>query len=162
RQLRWCGRHALADRNPFKTANRGADRPRRRDPLARERRHGRPCHHRPLHRDLLPLHRFWLRPAGGRCRLPHQPPWRPPHPLAGLFWALLGEDEVIAQLIRKVLYIGVFALIIGNFKGLADIVLASFAGLGLKASGAVLTAADLMRPGFVAATGFKASRPLLE
>jgi len=82
--------------------------------------------------------------------------------LAGLFWALLGEDEVIAQLIRKVLYIGVFALIIGNFKGLADIVLASFAGLGLKASGAVLTAADLMRPGFVAATGFKASRPLLE
>ena len=82
--------------------------------------------------------------------------------LAGLFWALLGEDEVIAQLIRKILYIGVFALIIGNFKGLADIVLASFAGLGLKASGAALTAADLMRPGFVAATGFKASRPLLE
>ena len=30
--------------------------------------------------------------------------------LAGLFWALLGEDHVIAQLIRKVLYVGFFAL----------------------------------------------------
>src|SRR5262245_1247033 len=82
--------------------------------------------------------------------------------LAGLFWALLGEDNVIAQLIRKVLYVGFFALLIGNFKSLADIVFASFAGLGLKASGSALTAADLMRPGFVAATGFAAARPLLE
>jgi type IV secretion system protein TrbL len=82
--------------------------------------------------------------------------------LAGLFWALLGEDHVVAQLIRKVLYVGFFALVIGNFKSLADIVFASFAGLGLKASGGTLTAADLMRPGFVAATGFAAARPLLE
>jgi type IV secretion system protein TrbL len=82
--------------------------------------------------------------------------------LAGLFWALMGEDNVPAQLIRKVLYIGFFALLLNNFKGLADIVFQSFAGLGLKASGASLTAADLMRPGFVASTGFTASRPLLE
>ena len=82
--------------------------------------------------------------------------------LAGLFWALMGEDNVVAQLIRKVLYVGFFALLLNNFKGLADIVFQSFAGLGLKASGASLTAADLMRPGFVASTGFTASRPLLE
>jgi type IV secretion system protein TrbL len=82
--------------------------------------------------------------------------------LAGLFWALMGEDNVLAQLIRKVFYIGFFALLLNNFKGLADIVFQSFAGLGLKASGASLTAADLMRPGFVASTGFTASRPLLE
>jgi type IV secretion system protein TrbL len=82
--------------------------------------------------------------------------------LAGLFWALLGEDHVIAQLIRKVLYVGFFALVIGNFKSLADIVFASFAGLGLKAGGGALSAADLMRPGFVAATGFAAARPLLQ
>src|SRR6516162_2673669 len=81
--------------------------------------------------------------------------------LAGLFWALMGEDNVVAQLIRKVLYVGFFALLLNNFKGLADIVFQSFAGLGLKASGASLTAADLMRPGFVASTGFTASRPLL-
>ena len=70
--------------------------------------------------------------------------------LAGLFWALMGEDNVPAQLIRKVLYVGFFALLLNNFKGLADIIFQSFAGLGLKASGASLTAADLMRPGFVA------------
>jgi len=82
--------------------------------------------------------------------------------LAGLFWALMGEDNVLAQLIRKVLYIGFFALLLSNFKGLADIVFQSFTGLGLKASGASLTAADLMRPGFVASTGFSASRPLIK
>ncbi|MFM9848937.1 MAG: P-type conjugative transfer protein TrbL [Hyphomicrobiaceae bacterium] len=82
--------------------------------------------------------------------------------LAGLFWALMGEDNVPAQLIKKVLYVGFFALLLNNFKGLADIIFQSFAGLGLKASGASLTAADLMRPGFVASTGFTASKPLLE
>jgi P-type conjugative transfer protein TrbL len=82
--------------------------------------------------------------------------------LAGLFWALMGEDNVAAQLIKKVLYVGFFALLLNNFKGLADIIFQSFAGLGLKASGASLTAADLMRPGFVASTGFTASKPLLE
>ena len=51
---------------------------------------------------------------------------------------------------------------LNNFKGLADIVFQSFAGLGLKASGTAMTAADLMRPGFVASAGFTASRPLLE
>ena len=54
--------------------------------------------------------------------------------LAGLFWALMGEDNVLAQLIRKVLYVGFFALLLSNFKSLADIVFQSFAGLGLKAA----------------------------
>ena len=82
--------------------------------------------------------------------------------LAGLFWALVGEDNVPAQLIRKVLYVGFFALLLNNFSSLADIIFRSFAGLGLKASAASLTAQDLMRPGFVADTGFTASRPLLD
>jgi type IV secretion system protein TrbL len=82
--------------------------------------------------------------------------------LAGLMWALAGEHNVLAQLIRKILYVGFFALLLNNFKSLADIVFSSFAGLGLKATGASLTADDLMRPGFVAEAGFTASRPLLE
>ncbi len=82
--------------------------------------------------------------------------------LAGLFWALMGEDNVPAQLIKKVLYIGFFALLLNNFSSLADIVFTSFAGLGLKASGAPFGAEQLMRPGFVADTGFTASWPLLE
>jgi type IV secretion system protein TrbL len=82
--------------------------------------------------------------------------------LAGLFWALDGEDNVPAQLIRKVLYVGFFALLLNNFQSLSDVVFRSFAGLGLKASATSLTAEDLMRPGFVAEAGFTASRPLLD
>ena len=74
--------------------------------------------------------------------------------LAGVFWALAGEDNIPAQLIRKVLYVGFFALLLSNFQSLADIIFQSFAGLGLKATGTSLTSADLMRPGFVASTGF--------
>lgn len=81
--------------------------------------------------------------------------------LAGLFWALHGEDNVPAQLIRKVLYVGFFALLLNNFQALSDVVFRSFAGLGLKATATSLTAQDLMRPGFVAETGFTASQPLL-
>jgi type IV secretion system protein TrbL len=82
--------------------------------------------------------------------------------LAGIFWAMYGDENVPVQLIRKVLYVGFFALLLNNFKSLADIVFQSFAGLGLKASGTAMTATDLMRPGFVASAGFDASRPLLE
>jgi type IV secretion system protein TrbL len=82
--------------------------------------------------------------------------------LAGLFWALMGEESIPAQLIRKVLYVGFFALVLNQFQTLSDVIFRSFAGLGLKASGTALTAADLMRPGFVADAGFTASRPLLD
>ena len=82
--------------------------------------------------------------------------------LAGLFWALAEDRSVIPALIRKVLYVGAFAFIIGNFAVLSDIIFASFAGLGLTATGAPITADDLMRPGFVAAAGFEAARPLLD
>ncbi|PQA89232.1 P-type conjugative transfer protein TrbL [Hyphococcus luteus] len=82
--------------------------------------------------------------------------------LAGLFWALAGEQNVLGQFVKKVLYVGAFAFIINNFALLANIVFESFAGLGLIASGSSLTAADLLKPGFVAATGFDAAYPLLE
>jgi type IV secretion system protein TrbL len=82
--------------------------------------------------------------------------------LAGLMWALAGEHNVLAQLTRKILFVGFFALLLNNFKSLADVVFSSFAALGLKATGASLTADALMRPGFVAEAGFTASRPLLE
>ena len=82
--------------------------------------------------------------------------------LAGLFWALLGEDNVIAQLLKKVLYVGFFALVLNNFQSLSDVVFQSFAGLGLKAGAATFGPEQLMRPGFVAETGFTAAWPLLE
>ena len=82
--------------------------------------------------------------------------------LAGLFWALAGEDDVIGRFLKKILYVGAFALILGRFSTLADIIFRSFAGLGLRAGGGAISAADLLRPGYLAGVGFEAAWPLLE
>ena len=82
--------------------------------------------------------------------------------LAGLFWAMGGEDNVIGRFLRKILYIGAFAFIIGSFSTLADIIFQSFAQAGLTAGGGTLSADDLLKPGRVASTGFSAAWPLLE
>ncbi|MGN6620072.1 MAG: P-type conjugative transfer protein TrbL [Sphingomonas sp.] len=82
--------------------------------------------------------------------------------LAGLFWALGGEDNVLGRLIRKILYIGAFAFILNSFSTLADIIFRSFAQAGLTAGGGTITADDLLKPGRLAGTGFSAAWPLLE
>ncbi|MGH1421605.1 MAG: P-type conjugative transfer protein TrbL [Hyphomonas sp.] len=81
--------------------------------------------------------------------------------LAGLFWALGQNTDVIAGFIKKILYVGFFAFVIGNFALLADIVFESFARLGVTAGGSEITADDLLRPGFIASVGFEAANPLL-
>src|SRR3546814_9030661 len=80
--------------------------------------------------------------------------------IAGLFWAWGADEDVLQRLIKKTLYIGVFAFIIGNFSNLATIVFQSFAGLGLKASGGSMSLADFMHPGAIAATGLAAGKPI--
>ncbi|WP_225769632.1 P-type conjugative transfer protein TrbL [Inquilinus sp. Marseille-Q2685] len=82
--------------------------------------------------------------------------------LAGLFWALDGERDVLARLCRKVLAVGAFAFILNDFATLADIVFRSFSALGLTASQSSLGAGDLLRPGRLAGIGFEAAWPLLE
>lgn len=84
--------------------------------------------------------------------------------IAGLVWAWKsnGAEEVIAALVKKTIYIGAFAFILTNFNVLANILLRSFAGLGLIAGGSGLTAADLLRPGRLAAVGIDAARPIAE
>ncbi|WP_257541808.1 MULTISPECIES: P-type conjugative transfer protein TrbL [unclassified Sphingobium] len=82
--------------------------------------------------------------------------------LAALFWSWGADDDIIARLVKKTLFVGVFAYIISNWNNLARIVFESFAGLGLKASGTSFSTADLMRPGKVAQTGLDAGRPLLD
>jgi len=81
--------------------------------------------------------------------------------LAGLFWAMGGE-EVLVRLIRKTLYVGAFAYIIGNFNTLAGIVFRSFAGLGLLASGASMSMANFLQPGRLAQVGVSAGQSILQ
>jgi len=80
--------------------------------------------------------------------------------LASLFWAMGGED-VMPRLIKKILYVGAFAFIIGNFNFLAGVIFKSFAGLGLKASGGTLSADQLLQPGRLAQVGVQAAQPML-
>jgi type IV secretion system protein TrbL len=82
--------------------------------------------------------------------------------LAALFWAMDGEANVLARLIKKVLYVGAFAYIITNFHMLAGLIFDSFSHLGLAATGSGMSAADLLRPGKLAGTGFTAAYPLLQ
>ncbi|OAF14608.1 P-type conjugative transfer protein TrbL [Bradyrhizobium neotropicale] len=82
--------------------------------------------------------------------------------LAALFWSWGTDEDIIARLVKKTLFVGVFAYLIGNWNSLARIVFESFAGLGLKASGASLSAADFLRPGKIAQVGLDAGRPLLD
>lgn len=82
--------------------------------------------------------------------------------LAGLFWAMGGEDDILGRFLKKILYVGAFAFIIGSFSTLADIIFKSFAGLGLTAGGGGITADDLLKPGKLAGTGFSAAWPLLD
>ena len=82
--------------------------------------------------------------------------------LAALFWTFGEQDDIIARLVKKTLFIGAFAYIIGNWNSLARIIFESFSGLGLEASGGSISAADLLHPGKVAAVGLDAGRPILE
>ncbi|MBH9040560.1 P-type conjugative transfer protein TrbL [Pseudomonas aeruginosa] len=86
--------------------------------------------------------------------------------IAGLYWAMShatgqGED-VIAKLLRKVLYVGSFAYILNNFNWLASIVFRSFAGLGITATGSAITMENFLQPGRLAKTGIDAGAPILE
>ena len=82
--------------------------------------------------------------------------------LAGLFWAMGGEDDVLGRFVRKVLFVGAFAFILNRFALLANILFQSFASLGIIAGGSTLTRDDLLKPGRLAGTGFSAAWPLLD
>jgi type IV secretion system protein TrbL len=72
------------------------------------------------------------------------------------------HTDIIQSLVKKTLYVGAFAFIFGNFAMLSTIVFDSFATLGLNASAASFSPADLMKPGLVAAEGLSASQPIFD
>jgi type IV secretion system protein TrbL len=82
--------------------------------------------------------------------------------LAGLFWSWGADEDILARLVKKTLFVGVFAFLIGNWNSLARVIFESFAGLGLKASGTGFSSADFLRPGKIAQVGLDAGRPILD
>ena len=82
--------------------------------------------------------------------------------LAGLFWVLAPDEDVIARLVKKTLYIGLFAFVIGNFNNLAQIIYNSLAGLGIEAGGGTVSQAKLLQPGSFAQIGIDSGKPILD
>ncbi len=82
--------------------------------------------------------------------------------LAAIFWSWAPDEDIIARLVKKTLFVGVFAYLIGNWQTLSRLVFESFAALGLKASGTGLSQADFLRPGRVAQVGLDAGQPILQ
>jgi type IV secretion system protein TrbL len=82
--------------------------------------------------------------------------------LAAIFWSWAADEDIIARLAKKTLFVGVFAYLIGNWNNLARIIFESFSGLGLKASGSSLSASDFVSPGRIAQVGLDAGRPILD
>ena len=82
--------------------------------------------------------------------------------LVAIFWSWAADEDIIARLAKKTLFVGVFAYLISNWNNLARIVFESFAGLGLKASGTGMSTSDFLSPGRVAQVGIDAGRPILD
>jgi type IV secretion system protein TrbL len=82
--------------------------------------------------------------------------------LAAIFWSWSADEDIVARLAKKTLFVGVFAYLIGNWNNLARTIFESFSGLGLKASGSSMSAADFLSPGRVAQVGIDAGRPVLD
>jgi type IV secretion system protein TrbL len=81
--------------------------------------------------------------------------------LAALFWSWGADEDIMARLVKKTLFVGVFAYLINNWNSLAQIIFHSFSGLGLMASGSSLSASQFLQPGRIAQVGLDAGRPLL-
>jgi len=81
--------------------------------------------------------------------------------IAFVFAAWGADDDVMARLVKKTIFVGAFAYIISNWQYLTGTVLKSFAGLGLKAAGTGFSYEQMLRPGAVAQVGLDAGRPLV-
>ena len=80
--------------------------------------------------------------------------------LSAVFWAL-SDDQVMAKLARKIVYIGFFAWLVQNWQSLTDTIAQSFMYLGFEAGGVGFPQVYLLNPGNIAYRGFTASSPIM-
>jgi type IV secretion system protein TrbL len=77
--------------------------------------------------------------------------------IAGLFWALKGQDFT-AAFIKKLLHIGFFVFLVANWADLSDMVVKSFALAGSTAAGG--TGVNLADPSWIIEQGLLVSTPI--
>ena len=77
--------------------------------------------------------------------------------VAGLFWALKGQDFT-AAFIKKLLHIGFFVFLVANWPALTDAVMNSFVMAGATAAGG--TTVNLADPSWIVQQGLMVSQPI--
>ncbi len=80
--------------------------------------------------------------------------------LSTALWAL-SDDQVMAKLARKIIYIGFFAWLVQNWQSLTDTIAQSFMYLGFEAGGVGFPQVYLLNPGNIAYRGFTVSSPIM-
>src|SRR5699024_3324935 len=73
--------------------------------------------------------------------------------LAGLYWALSKDGDVLAPFLRKVMIIGFFAFLVNQWQPITEIIMNSFIQLGLKAGGNSIAVGVFFDPGQIAQKG---------
>ncbi|MEM6457856.1 MAG: P-type conjugative transfer protein TrbL [Planctomycetota bacterium] len=82
--------------------------------------------------------------------------------MAAAMWAFASEgDQVVVKLARKIIFIGVFAWLIGNWAELTNVMGRSFMELGFRAGGDRFAEDYVLQPGNIAYRGFTASEPMI-
>ncbi|TVR95796.1 MAG: hypothetical protein EA406_13315 [Rhodospirillales bacterium] len=73
---------------------------------------------------------------------------------------MLAGQSPWVPLLRKVLVLGFFAWLMGNWGAVTDQVMQSFIGLGLQAGGSTMSPAEFMRPSMINRAGEELATPL--
>lgn len=81
--------------------------------------------------------------------------------VAALFWAF-SDDQVLVPLIRKALYIGIFAWIIQDWQSITTAFSDTFMFLGIRAGGGRIDTNVLHHPGKMAKQGWTLIQPMLQ
>lgn len=83
--------------------------------------------------------------------------------ITALLWAIDETQNVTAAFIRKILLVGFFAWLIGNWHSLSVTIVEGFTALGLKAGSGSLSISDFMSsPSNIVADGFKDAFALIQ
>lgn len=81
--------------------------------------------------------------------------------VAALFWAF-SDDQVLVPLIRKALYVGIFAWIIQDWQSITTAFSDTFMILGVRAGGGRIPIDALHNPGHMAEQGWTIVQPMMQ
>ncbi len=81
--------------------------------------------------------------------------------LSAFVW-IFSDEQIVVQIARRVLFIGVMAWIVQNWAVLADTLARTFIRFGVKAGNGSLDGVDTLSPGLIAERGLAITHPIIQ